>query len=81
MLTLGCATVKGNVGAINLAKNPAIIPNCKHIDVRYPFLREGMTKGEFKAIDVQSDQQHAVFLKKPLAREAFCAHRNFVANL
>lgn len=79
---VGCTSVKeDNVGAIHLANNPATTPNSKHIDVRHHFLRERVAKGEFKVVYVPSDQQHADFLTKPLPREAFCVHRNFVMNL
>ena len=30
---------------------------------------------------MRSDLQHADFLTKPLHREAFCVHRNFVMNI
>ena len=43
-----------NVGAINLAKNPATTPNSKHIDIRHHFIRERVANGEFKVVYVPS---------------------------
>ena len=79
---VGCTTVKeDNYGALHLANNPATNPNSKHIDVRHHFLRERVANKEFQVVHVSSDQQHADFLTKPLPREAFYVHRDFVMNL
>ena len=77
-----CPTVhEDNVGALHLANNPATTPNSKHTDIRHHFIRERVANGEFRVVHVRSDLQHADFLTKPLHREAFCVHRNFVMNI
>ncbi|CAB1110059.1 unnamed protein product [Ectocarpus sp. CCAP 1310/34] len=78
-----CTVVKeDNVGALHLANNPATTPNSKHIiDIRHHFIRERVDRGEFKVVFVPSHLQHADFLTKPLHKEAFSVHRNFVMNL
>ena len=74
---VGCTLVKeDNVGAVHLAKNPATMPNSKHIDIRYHFVRERVANGEFKVVFVPSEEQHAGFLTKPLYQRAFAVHRN-----
>ena len=79
---VGCTTVhEDNVGALHLANNPATTPNSNHIDIRHHFIRERVANGEFRVVIVRSDLQHADFLTKPLHREAFCVHRNFVMNI
>ena len=79
---VGCTTVhEDNVGALHLANNPATTPNSKHIDIRHHFIRERVANGEFRVVHVRSDLQHADFLTKPLHREAFYVHRNFVMNI
>ena len=79
---VGCTTVhEDNVGALHLANNPATTPNSKQIDIRHHFIRERVANGEFRVVHMRSDLQHADFLIKPLHREAFCAHRNFVINI
>ena len=79
---VGCTTIfEDNVGALHLANNLATTPNSKHIGIHHLFLRERVANGEFRDIHVRSDLQHADFLTKPLQREAFCVHRNFVMNI
>ena len=76
---VGCTTIfEDNVGALHLANNPATTPNSKHIDIRHLFLRERVANGEFRVVHVR---HHADFFTKPLDREAFCMHRNFVMNI
>ena len=43
--------------------------------------RGNVANGEFRVVHVWSDLQHADFLTKPLHREVFCVHRNFVMNI
>ena len=79
---VGCTLVKeDNVGAIQLAKNPATTPNSKHIDIRHHFIRERVANGEFKVVYVPSEEQHADFLTKSLHQGAFEVHRNFVTKV
>ena len=70
-----------NSGAIQLGVNPVTNSNSKHIDVRHHFLRELVEKGEFEISHVESEYQHADFLTKPLCKDAFRFHRNFVMNM
>ena len=79
---VGCITVdEDNVGALHLANDPATTPNSKHIEIRHHFIRKRVANGEFRVVHVRSDLQHADFLTKPLHKEAFCAHRDFVMNI
>ena len=79
---VGCTLIhEDNVSAIHLACNPATTPNSKHIDIRHHFIRERVKRGEFKIVHVRSDLQRADFLTKPLPKEIFCAHRDFVMNI
>ena len=79
---VGCTTVfEDNMGAVHLAKNPAITSNSKHIDIRHHFLRQRVADGEFQVIHVPSHLQHADFLTKPLPVSSFTFHRNFVMNI
>ena len=77
-----CMTVfEDNEGAKHLAQNPKCTSNSKHIDVRHHFLRELIFKGEFIIAHVETDEQHADFLTKPLNYTAFCYHRDFLMNI
>ena len=69
------------MAAIHLAKNPATMPNSKHIDIRHHFIRERVANGEIKVVYVPSEEQHADFLTKQLHQGTFKVHRNFVMNI
>jgi len=59
-----CILYGDNQGAIALAKNPIKHQRTKHIDIRYHFIREHITKGEIVLDYVPTDQNIAdVFTK------------------
>ena len=70
-----------NKGAIQMAANSVTDSNSKHVDVRHHFLREYVENGEFDISHVESKYQHADFLTKPLAKDAFRFRRNFMMNM
>ena len=70
-----------NEGAKALAENPQGSHRNKHIHVRFHFLR-GLVRLEQVIIHgLASVEQHADILTKPLGREAFRRHRDFLMNL
>ena len=79
-----CMTVlEDNEGARHLVQNPVCTSNSKHIDVRHHFLRELIFRGEITLTStlVESEEQHADFLTKPLSNVTFCYHREFLMNI
>ena len=70
-----------NEGAKALAENPQGSHRSKHIDVRLYFLRGLVRLGQVKIHSVASAEQYADILPKPLGREAFRRHRDFLMNL
>ena len=79
---VGCTLIhEDNVSAIHLAYSPVTTPNSKHIDIRHHSIRKRVERGELKVVHVRSDLQRADFLTKPLPKETFCAHRDFVTNI
>ena len=70
-----------NEGAKLLAGNPQGSHRIKHIDVRLYFLRGLVRLGQVTIYSVASAEQHADVLTKPLRREAFRRHRDFLMNL
>ena len=64
-----------------LAENPQGSHRSKHIDVRFHFLRGLVRLGQVAIHSVASADQHADILKKPLGRETFRRHRDFLMNL
>ena len=69
---------EGNEGAKQPAQNPVCTSNSKHIDVRR---RELVFRGKFIITHVESEEQHADFLKKTLTNAAFCYHRDVTMNI
>ena len=77
-----CITVfEDNEGARYLAQNPVCTSKSTHIDVRHPFLREIVFRGEFAIVHVVYKEHHAGFLTTTLTREVFCFHRDFLMNI
>ena len=77
-----CITAsEDNEGARHLAQNPECTSNSKHIDVRHHFLRELIFRGEFTTTHVETEEQHADFLTKPLSNAVFCYQRDFLMNI
>ena len=70
-----------NAGAKALAENPQGSHRSKHIDVRFHFLRGLVRLEQVVVHSVASAEQHADILTKPLGREAFRRHRDFLMNL
>ena len=77
------AVFEDHEGAKNLAQNPVCTSNSKHIELTYDtiFCRELIFKGEFAITHVESDDQHADVLTKPLDYMTFCYHRDFLMNI
>ena len=72
---------ENNEGAKALAENPQGFHRSKHIDVRFHFLRELVRLGQVTIHSVASAEQRADILTKPLGREAFRRHRDFLMNI
>ena len=70
-----------NEGTKALAENSQGSHRSKNIDVRFHFLRGLVSLGQVKIHCVASAEQHADILTKPLGREAFRRHRDFLMNL
>ena len=70
-----------NEGAKPLAENPQGSHRIKPIDVRFHFLPGLVRLGQVTIHSVASAEQHADILTKPLGREAFQRHRDFLMIL
>lgn len=67
-----------NTSTINLAKNPVSHGRIKHIEVKYDFLREVMSKGKIELLYCKTTEQWADLFTKPLTLEKFEAIRERV---
>ena len=70
-----------NQGAIAIAENPISGGRTKHIDVRYHYIRELLKRKVLNIQYMESSNQHADILTKPLGLEAFARHRSYLMNL
>jgi hypothetical protein len=61
-----------NSSSIKLSKNPVMHGRCKHIDVRFHFLRNLVKDGIVELKYCKSEDQLADLMTKPLKLEAFC---------
>ncbi|KAK2397262.1 hypothetical protein QL285_058855 [Trifolium repens] len=64
-----------NKSAINLAKNPVRHGKSKHIETRFHFLRDQVTKGRLKLEYCSTDNQQADILIKAVKRANFSSSR------
>lgn len=60
-----------NSSSIKLSKNPIMHGRCKHIDVRYHFLRDLTKDGIVELVHYNSENQIADIFTKPLKMESF----------
>ena len=73
-IPIGCH----NSGAISLAKHQVFHEHSKHIDVRYHSVREEIGKGSILVFKVDTEDNPADMLTKPLNREKFELCRELV---
>lgn len=57
-----------NQGTIALAKNPVSRQRCKHIDIKYHFVRSTVNNGEVSLEYCPTDQMVADLLTKPATK-------------
>ena len=67
-----------NQGAIALAKNPVNRQRCKHIDIKYHFIRENVNNGRFILEYCPTGQMIADVLTKPATKLKL---RGFARNM
>jgi uncharacterized beta-barrel protein YwiB (DUF1934 family) len=65
-----------NKSAIKIANNPVQHSRTKHIDIRYHFIRDHVSKGDIKIDGVSTDDQLADIFTKTLDESQFCKLRN-----
>jgi hypothetical protein len=75
--TQKCTTIHcDNSSSIKLSKNPVMHGRCKHIDVRYHFLRDLTKEGVVELIHCSTQDQVADIMTKALKLDLFCDLRN-----
>ena len=75
-----CKVFEDNSGALKLARLPKLRPRTKHINGCYHhFCEHDVRKGLIKIFPVDTKDQIADALNKPLAQNVFQRHRRFCA--
>ena len=70
-----CKAFEDNSGALELARLPKLRPRTKHINICYHHFREHVRKGLIKIYPIETENQVADVLTKPLPQNSFCHHR------
>ena len=71
-----CKAFEDNMGAIELAKTPKMRPRTKHINLVYHHFREHVREGLIDIISIDTKNQIADMLTKPLQQNMFVYLRN-----
>ncbi len=69
-----CKVFEDNSGALELARLPKLCPRTKHINVCYHHFRKHVRKGLIKVFPIDTKDQIADDLTKPLAQNDFQRH-------
>jgi hypothetical protein len=51
-----------------MSKNPILRKRAKHIDIRYHFIRERVASGDVKLVYIETENQLADILTKPVLK-------------
>jgi hypothetical protein len=70
-----CNVFEDNEGAIEIAKVPKMRPRTKHLNIKYHHFREEVKKGTVSVHYVNTGEQMADMLTKPLEQTLFERHR------
>ncbi len=75
-----CKVFEDNSGTLELARLPKLCPRTKHINVCYHHFREHVQKGLIKIFPIDTKDQIADALIKPLAQNNFQRHRRLMCG-
>ena len=73
-----CAVFEDNNGALEMAKTPKMRPRTKHIAIKYHHFRSHVENGDLLLEKIDTTEQEADFLTKPLVQQLFCYLRRKV---
>jgi hypothetical protein len=73
--TIYCKLFEDNAGAIHLAKSPKMRPRTRHINQKYHHFREWVKSGLIEILPIDTREQVADLLTKPLDYASFVKHR------
>jgi hypothetical protein len=76
--TVYCKLFEDNAGAIHIAKSPKMRPRTRHINQKYHHFREWVKSGLIDILAIDTEEQPADLLTKPLSVASFVKHRKRV---
>lgn len=65
-----------NTSCIKIAEEPREYKRMKHLDIKYDFIRDMVSKGKYELFYISTDEQVADIMTKALGRNLFVKHRN-----
>ena len=69
--TMKCAVFEDNNGALEMANAPKMRPRTKHIAIKYHHCRTHVERGDTLLEKIDTTEQEADFLTKPLVQQLF----------
>ncbi len=72
--TVSCTLFEDNAGAIHLAKVPKMRPRTRHINQKYHHFREWVKSGSIDILPIDTLDQPADLMTKPLDIASFVKH-------
>ena len=75
-----CRIFEDNSGALEIAKIPEIRPRTKHLNNRFFHFREHVERGDMSVHDIDTNNQCADMLTKPLQVDLFKRHRKTIVG-
>ena len=69
--TMKCAVFEDNNGALEMANTPKMRPRTNHIAIKYHHFRTHVERGDTLLEKIDTTEQEADFLTKPLVQQLF----------
>jgi hypothetical protein len=76
--TVHCRVFEDNSGALEIAMVPKYRPRTKHINIKYHHFRDHVDRGEISIHAIDTKEQPADMLTKPLNEVVLAKHRQFI---
>ncbi len=73
-----CQVFEDNSGALEIAKVPKMCPCTKHINIKYHHFRDSVDRGEISLHVINTNDQPADVLTKPLNEAKLAQHCQFI---
>jgi hypothetical protein len=77
-LTIKCNTFDDNEGALEMARSPNFCPRTKHINIKYHHFHDSIETGKVVMCGVDTKEQQADILTKPLKESLFVYLRKLI---